>query len=241
MDFNSGQASVLFTRGAVSVAELMEAAVPGGIHDTAALALPGVRHVLTAADRISDLDVEWGVGPGKHGVGQAMYLYVHDPGSDHRIELYSEFSRSGATYTPFPDPRSHRIRLVTIAHDHDRTVDPQTLTIRMPPLQREQIEEIRATGARKCTCSWITSRPPARWVITGRPSGPHYWLRVWATRGLLWAWDDIALETVGAALDDDAWRVREMAVKVVARHRLEDLLAGRPWRAPELRCERSDA
>ncbi len=27
------------------------------------------------------------------------------------IELYAEFSRSGATYTPFPDPRSHRIRL----------------------------------------------------------------------------------------------------------------------------------
>ena len=27
------------------------------------------------------------------------------------IELYSEFSRSGATYVPFPDPRSHRIAL----------------------------------------------------------------------------------------------------------------------------------
>jgi hypothetical protein len=28
----------------------------------------------------------------------------------HVIELYAEFTRSGATYTPFPDPRSHRIR-----------------------------------------------------------------------------------------------------------------------------------
>jgi hypothetical protein len=27
------------------------------------------------------------------------------------IELYAEFTRSGATYTPFPDPRSHRIPL----------------------------------------------------------------------------------------------------------------------------------
>jgi len=27
------------------------------------------------------------------------------------IELYADFTRSGATYTPFPDPRSHRIRL----------------------------------------------------------------------------------------------------------------------------------
>ena len=29
--------------------------------------------------------------------------------------------------------------------------------------------------------------PPARWVVTGEPPGPPYWLRVWATRGLLWA------------------------------------------------------
>jgi hypothetical protein len=66
--------------------------------------------------------------------------------------------------------------------------------------------------------------PPARWVVTGESPGPPYWLRVWATRGLLWAWDDVAIESVGAALNDDAWRVREMALKVVARHRLEDLL-----------------
>jgi catechol 2,3 dioxygenase len=45
--------------------------------------------VLTAADQIRDLDVAYGHGPGKHGIGQAMYLYVHDPGSGHRIELYS--------------------------------------------------------------------------------------------------------------------------------------------------------
>jgi hypothetical protein len=66
--------------------------------------------------------------------------------------------------------------------------------------------------------------PPARWVVTGESPGPPYWLRVWATRGLLWAWDDVAIESVGAALNDDAWRVREMALKIVARHRLEDLL-----------------
>ena len=44
---------------------------------------------LTAADVLRDLDVAYGVGPGKHGIGQAMYLYVHDPGSDHRVELYA--------------------------------------------------------------------------------------------------------------------------------------------------------
>ena len=67
--------------------------------------------------------------------------------------------------------------------------------------------------------------PPARWVVTGGPPGPPYWLRVWALRGLLWAWDDVALQSVEAALHDDAWRVREMALKVAARHSLEDLLA----------------
>ena len=59
--------------------------------------------------------------------------------------------------------------------------------------------------------------PPADWVRTGEPSGPPYWLRVWAARGLLYAWDDSAREAVLEALHDDAWRVREMALKVVAR------------------------
>jgi hypothetical protein len=66
--------------------------------------------------------------------------------------------------------------------------------------------------------------PPARWVVTDEPPGPSYWIRVWAARGLLWAWDDAALPALEAALRDEAWRVREMALKVVARHRLEDAL-----------------
>jgi hypothetical protein len=66
--------------------------------------------------------------------------------------------------------------------------------------------------------------PPARWVLTGEEPGPSYWLRVWAARGLLWAWDDAALGALQAALSDEAWRVREMALKVVVRHNLEDLL-----------------
>jgi HEAT repeat protein len=40
----------------------------------------------------------------------------------------------------------------------------------------------------------------------------------------MWAWDAAALPAVEAALQDEAWRVREMALKVVARHRLEDAL-----------------
>lgn len=41
--------------------------------------------------------------------GRPPFLIVVDVG--HCFELYSEFTRSGATYTPFPDPRNHRILL----------------------------------------------------------------------------------------------------------------------------------
>lgn len=60
----------------------------GQLHHVA-FNLENYHDVLTAADQIRDLDIEYGVGPGKHGIGQAMYLYVHDPGSDHRVEFYS--------------------------------------------------------------------------------------------------------------------------------------------------------
>jgi hypothetical protein len=45
--------------------------------------------------------------------GRPPFVLVVDVGNV--IELYSEFSRSGATYTPFPDPRSHRIKLADLA------------------------------------------------------------------------------------------------------------------------------
>jgi hypothetical protein len=64
--------------------------------------------------------------------------------------------------------------------------------------------------------------PPAEWVRTGEPSGPDYWLRVWGARGLLYAWDDSARPAVLHALDDPEWRVRDMALKVVARHGIEE-------------------
>ena len=43
------------------------------------------------------------------------FLVVIDVGNV--IELYAEFTRSGATYTPFPDPRSHRIQLADLRDD----------------------------------------------------------------------------------------------------------------------------
>lgn len=47
------------------------------------------------------------------------------------IEVYAEFSRSGATYTPFPDPRSHRIKL---AHLRDEAVRNRLRSIWLEPL-----------------------------------------------------------------------------------------------------------
>ncbi|MCK9387343.1 MAG: hypothetical protein M0Q22_02985 [Sulfuritalea sp.] len=47
--------------------------------------------------------------------GRPPFLIVVDVGNV--IELYAEFTRSGATYTPFPDPRSHRIRLADLRDD----------------------------------------------------------------------------------------------------------------------------
>lgn len=65
--------------------------------------------------------------------------------------------------------------------------------------------------------------PSASWAVTGGAGGPDYWLRVWAARGLNYAWDDSATSALSTAMSDPAWRVREMALKVVARHRLVDL------------------
>jgi HEAT repeat protein len=66
---------------------------------------------------------------------------------------------------------------------------------------------------------------PARWAAgSDEPPGPAYWLRAWAARGLLWVWEDEATPSIVAALSDDAWRVREMATRVVMRHRVRNAL-----------------
>jgi hypothetical protein len=58
-------------------------------------------------------------------------------------------------------------------------------------------------------------------VLAGQAGGKAgYWPRVWAARGLLHAWDDRATAVIIQATADSAWRVREMAAKVIARHRI---------------------
>ncbi len=61
--------------------------------------------------------------------GRPPFLIVVDVGSV--IELYAEFTRSGATYVPFPDPRSHRIRLADL---RDPALRARLATIWSDPL-----------------------------------------------------------------------------------------------------------
>jgi HEAT repeat protein len=65
--------------------------------------------------------------------------------------------------------------------------------------------------------------PAARSILDG---GQQYWLRVWAMRALLYAWEDTAGPAVLTGLADQSWRVREMAAKVTARRQIGEAFAG---------------
>src|SRR4051794_37049694 len=70
----------------------------------------------------------------------------------------------------------------------------------------------------------VLGGPAARKFLDGEVHDDTYWLRVWGARGLLWAWGDTATPEVLLALADDAWRVREMGLKVIARHLVGELV-----------------
>ena len=50
--------------------------------------------------------------------GRPPFVLVVDVGTV--IEVYAEFSKSGGTYTPYPDPRSHRLALADLARPEVR-------------------------------------------------------------------------------------------------------------------------
>src|ERR1019366_846350 len=71
----------------------------------------------------------------------------------------------------------------------------------------------------------VLAGPGAVQVLRGAAGGvTGYWPRVWALRGLLYAWDETAVAVVVNSANDGSWRVREMCAKVVARHRVDDAL-----------------
>jgi HEAT repeat protein len=47
-----------------------------------------------------------------------------------------------------------------------------------------------------------------------------YWPELWGTRALLYVWHESAADAVGVALQNQAWRVREMAARVSAARSL---------------------
>jgi hypothetical protein len=68
----------------------------------------------------------------------------------------------------------------------------------------------------------------AEYVMSGHEGGPEgYWPRTWALRALLYAWDPSAEGAIIRACQDEAWRVREMAAKVLARRKIASLEARR--------------
>jgi hypothetical protein len=71
----------------------------------------------------------------------------------------------------------------------------------------------------------VIGGPSAETVLEGREGGlDGYWPRVWAARGLLHVWDDVATEAIIDATTHDSWRVREMAAKVIARHHVRSAI-----------------
>ena len=82
-----------------------------------------------------------------------------------------------------------------------------------------------AAGARSCSrvVRRTTTRPGPTSRGSAAPSGgPDYWARVWGARGLLHIGPPARAEIVLDALSDESWRVREMSLKVIRRHGLDD-------------------
>ena len=50
--------------------------------------LDNAQDLLRAADILCESEIQF-VGPGKHGISQAMYIYVKDPGSGLRLEIFT--------------------------------------------------------------------------------------------------------------------------------------------------------
>ena len=86
-----------------------------------------------------------------------------------------------------------------------------------------EVGEVRAAHACVALLSgadardWATALPylggrPAQGLLDG--VWPDYWARVWGARGLRYVWVPEAQPTVVGGLDDEAWRVAEMCVKV---------------------------
>ena len=64
---------------------------------------------------------------------------------------------------------------------------------------------------------WVGGRH-GQGILDGAPA--LYWPEVWGARALMSVWDDAAVDAVLGGLGNQAWRVREMCLKVCAERRL---------------------
>ncbi len=89
--------------------------------------------------------------PSEIAAGRPPFVLVADVGNV--IEVYAEFTRSGASYTPFPDPRSHRLALGDLARPEIRerlrlvwtdplALDPARLSARITREVAGQLAEL---------------------------------------------------------------------------------------------------
>ncbi len=92
----------------------------------------------------------------------------------------------------------------------------------------------------------VLAGPAAGSVIEGAEGGlSGYWPRVWALRGLLYAWSDDAVPALMMSFSDQSWRVREMAARVVAKQivgeALDDVVKLQDDPTPRVRAAASRA
>lgn len=107
------------------------------------------------------------------------------------IELYAEFSRTGATYVPYPDPRSHRIRLSDLADDAIRARlravwrDPLSLDpTRQSAKVTREIEahrEFPLTACRLDPALLARAEPRIRRLFEPLPEIDSAWLVRWSS------------------------------------------------------------
>jgi hypothetical protein len=121
--------------------------------------------------------------------GRPPFLVVVDVG--HVTELYAEFSRSGATYRPLLDTRSHRIHLTDL---HDERIRERLRTLWLNPLAldpaRTSAKVTRAVSADLALLATSLEAP-----------GPHGQHAPQAVAGVLTASArPIAIEVIEAAL-----------------------------------------
>ncbi len=102
-----------------------------------------------------------------------------------------------------------RVCTETLALDPEAVADGEPLELAVMLTGRTRLDQAAIEETRA-------------WLAGGKPPGHRYWARVWACRALLYTWDEFAGPAVAMALNDDHWRVRELAGKVITKREVPD-------------------